>query len=110
MGSLRFEGNDHNVTITHNNLLWQRCHAIRIDAKGTPGSDDGFVINNNNIYDNCLEESGIAIQDGRRPIHWHAQLNKQLLGLRAAAPAGLSFSGSGDGITADSVSVNVTPG
>jgi hypothetical protein len=51
-GIVRFEGNDHNVTITGNNLFANTGPAIAIDTKGFPGDDSGFSITGNNIYGN----------------------------------------------------------
>ncbi len=51
-GIVRFEGNDHNVTITGNNLYANTGPGIAIDTKGFPGDDSGFVITGNNIYGN----------------------------------------------------------
>ena len=82
--------------------------AIRIDAKGTPGADDNFVINNNNIFGNGLEESNIALDAGRRPIHWHAQRSEQLVGHASNGPGG-DFTGSGNGISAGGIPVTITP-
>jgi hypothetical protein len=51
-GTLRFEGDDINVTISNNTLYNNTGPAVSIDAKGVPGNDSGFVINNNNFYGN----------------------------------------------------------
>ncbi len=51
-GIVRFEGNDHNVTITGNNLYANTGPAVAIDTKGFPGDDSGFTITGNNIYGN----------------------------------------------------------
>jgi hypothetical protein len=51
-GIVRFEGNDHDVTITDNNLYANTGPAIAVDTKGFPGDDSGFVVNYNNIYGN----------------------------------------------------------
>ncbi len=51
-GSVRFEGNDHNVTITGNNLFANTGPAVAVDTKGFPGDDSGFVVTGNNIYGN----------------------------------------------------------
>ncbi len=51
-GIVRFEGNDHNVTISGNNIYANTGPGIAIDTKGFPGDDSGFVITGNNIYGN----------------------------------------------------------
>ena len=51
-GALRFEGDDHNVTITGNTVYDNTGPGVAIDSKGVPGDDSGFVINNNNFYNN----------------------------------------------------------
>ena len=51
-GSLRFEGNDHNVTITGNDLYANTGPAVAVDTKGVPGDDSGFVVTGNDIYGN----------------------------------------------------------
>jgi hypothetical protein len=51
-GSVRFEGNDHNVTITGNTLFANTGPAVAVDTKGFPGDDSGFVVTGNNIYGN----------------------------------------------------------
>ncbi len=53
-GMLRFEGNNHNVTITHNTIYSNTGPAVAVDAKGVPGDNSGFVVTNNNIYGNSL--------------------------------------------------------
>ena len=51
-GSLRFEGNDHNVTIEYNNIINNPGPGVAVDANGVPGDDSGFVVSYNNIYNN----------------------------------------------------------
>lgn len=51
-GALRFEGDDHNVTIMYNTADYNIAPALAVDAKGTPGDNSGFVVNDNNFYDN----------------------------------------------------------
>ena len=50
--ALRFEGDNHTVTIQHNTADGNTAPAVAIDAKGTPGDSSGFVINGNNFYGN----------------------------------------------------------
>ncbi|MGN6726332.1 MAG: NPCBM/NEW2 domain-containing protein [Tepidisphaeraceae bacterium] len=50
--ALRFEGNNHNVTIQHNTVHDNTAPAVAIDAKGTPGDSSSFAINYNNFYRN----------------------------------------------------------
>ena len=57
-GIVRFEGNDHNVTVTGNNLYANTGPAIAIDTKGFPGDDGGFTIAGNNIYGNGTTSGG----------------------------------------------------
>jgi hypothetical protein len=51
-GIVRFEGDDNNVTIKNNLIYNNTGPGIAIDSKGVPGTNSGFVINNNNIYGN----------------------------------------------------------
>jgi hypothetical protein len=51
-GTLRFEGDDHNVSITNNTVYDNTGPGVAVDSKGVPGDDSGFVINNNNFYGN----------------------------------------------------------
>ena len=51
-GIVRFEGNDHDVTITGNNLYANTGPAVAVDTKGVPGDNSGFVVTGNNIYGN----------------------------------------------------------
>ena len=41
-GSLRFEGNDHNVTIEYNNIINNPGPGVAVDSNGVPGDDSGF--------------------------------------------------------------------
>ena len=107
-GALRFEGNDHFVTITHNNLYADGGQAIRIDAKGTPGSNDNFVINNNNIYDNGLEVSNIAMQLVAGQYTGTLNATNNWWG-STSGPGGDFFTGTGNGITTNTVPVNISP-
>jgi hypothetical protein len=63
-GTLRFEGDNQNVSITNNTLYDNTGPAVAIDCKGVPGDNSGFVINSNNIYGNSLaygSHIGVAI-------------------------------------------------
>lgn len=51
-GIVRFEGNDQNVTITHNLLFMNTGPALAVDTKGVPGDDSGFVVTYNDIFSN----------------------------------------------------------
>ena len=51
-GIVRFEGNDHDVTITGNTLYANTGPAVAVDCKGFPGDNSGFVVTGNNIYGN----------------------------------------------------------
>ena len=55
--ALRFEGNNHGVTITNNTAHDNTAPAVAVDAKGTPGDSSGFVINSNNFYHNNTSTS-----------------------------------------------------
>ena len=105
--ALRFEGGDHFVTITHNNLYGDGSQAIRIDAKGTPSNDDNFVINNNNIYGNGLEESNIALMVVAGQYTGTVNAASNWWGT-SSGPGG-DFGGSGNGITSQGVPVTITP-
>ena len=50
--ALRFEGNNHNVTIMFNTADNNTAPAVAVDAKGVTGDSSGFVINDNNFYNN----------------------------------------------------------
>ncbi|HET6249180.1 MAG TPA: NPCBM/NEW2 domain-containing protein [Tepidisphaeraceae bacterium] len=50
--ALRFEGNNHNVTIMYNTADNNTAPAVAVDAKGVGGNSLGFVINDNNFYNN----------------------------------------------------------
>jgi hypothetical protein len=60
-GTFRFEGNDHNVTITNNTMYDNTGPAVAVDSKGVPGDDSGFVVTNNNFYHNSTGWSGSKI-------------------------------------------------
>ena len=51
-GSLRFEGNNHNVTIVHNNIINNPGPGVAVDSSGVTGDSSGFVVNYNNIQNN----------------------------------------------------------
>ena len=59
-GTLRFEGDDQNVTIQGNTLYDNTGPAVALDSKGVPGDNSGFVVNNNNFYGNS---TGYGAQD-----------------------------------------------
>ena len=52
IAALRFEGNNHNVTIEYNTADNNTAPALAVDAKGVPGDSSGFVVNYNNFYNN----------------------------------------------------------
>ncbi len=56
-GHLRFEGDDHTVTIKNNTFYDNSGPAVAIDSKGVPGDSSGFVITNNNFYGNSYAYS-----------------------------------------------------
>ena len=51
-GTLRFEGNNQNVTIEYNNVYNNTGPAVSVDSKATPGDNSGFVVSFNNFYGN----------------------------------------------------------
>lgn len=53
-GTLRFEGNNHNVTIDYNTVYDNTGPAVAVDSKGVPGDSSGFVVNYNNFYGNSF--------------------------------------------------------
>ena len=57
-GSLRFEGNNHDVTITYNNIINNTGPGVAVDANGVAGDNGGFVVENNNIYGNGTTSGG----------------------------------------------------
>jgi titin len=54
-GTLRFEGNNHDVTIQNNTVYNNPGPAVAVDSKGVPGDNWGFVVTNNNFYGNSLQ-------------------------------------------------------
>lgn len=57
-GSLRFEGNNQNVTIQYNNIVANTGPGVGVDSSGAPGDSSGFVVTNNNIYGNGTTSGG----------------------------------------------------
>ena len=57
-GSVRFEGNNHNFTITQNLIYDNTGPGLALDSKAVPGDSSGFVINSNNIYGNGITSGG----------------------------------------------------
>ncbi|MDB5328802.1 MAG: hypothetical protein JWM57_4371 [Phycisphaerales bacterium] len=57
-GAVRFEGNNHNVTITKNNIFANTGPGVAVDSNGTPGDSSGFVVTKNNIYGNGTTSGG----------------------------------------------------
>jgi nitrous oxidase accessory protein NosD len=53
-GTLRFEGNNHNVTIQSNAVYDNTGPAVAVDSKGVPGDSSGFIVTGNNFYNNSL--------------------------------------------------------
>jgi hypothetical protein len=51
-GSLRFEGNNHDVTIEYNNIINNPGPGVAVDSNGVPGDNSGFVVSYNNITGN----------------------------------------------------------
>ena len=51
-GSLRFEGDNTNVSILYNTVINNTGPAVAVDSKGMPGDNYGFVVNYNNFYGN----------------------------------------------------------
>ncbi|MEA2733596.1 MAG: hypothetical protein QOE14_47 [Humisphaera sp.] len=51
-GTLRFEGNVHDVLIRNNTLFNNTGPAVAVDASGVPGDSSNFVITGNNFYNN----------------------------------------------------------
>ena len=51
-GTLRFEGDNHDVRILYNTADANRGPAVAVDSKGVPGDNSGFVVNYNNFYNN----------------------------------------------------------
>jgi hypothetical protein len=52
-GCFRFEGNNHNVNISYNNILNNSGPGVAVDSNGVPGDNSGFVVNFNNITNNA---------------------------------------------------------
>jgi titin len=51
-GSIRFEGNVQNVTLDDNDVDDNWGPAVAVDSKGAAGDNSGFVLNNNDFYNN----------------------------------------------------------
>ncbi|HET6246541.1 MAG TPA: NPCBM/NEW2 domain-containing protein [Tepidisphaeraceae bacterium] len=51
-GVFRFEGGDTNVTIKYNTVYDNTGVAVTVDSKGYPAPDSGFVVEDNNFYNN----------------------------------------------------------
>lgn len=51
-GCFRFEGNNHNVNISYNNIQNNSGPGVAVDSNGVPGDNSGFVVNFNNISNN----------------------------------------------------------
>ena len=51
-GPLRFEGNANTVDIQYNSIYGNAGSGVAVDSSGVPGDSSGFVVNNNNIYQN----------------------------------------------------------
>ena len=51
-GPVRFEGNSNTVNIQYNSIYGNAGPAVAVDSAGVPGDSSGFVVNNNNLYQN----------------------------------------------------------
>jgi nitrous oxidase accessory protein NosD len=107
-GTLRFEGDVHNVNIRYNTVYANTGPAIRIDSKGYPGNSSAFFINNNNFYGNSTAYSnkeslviGAGVYDGKLDARSNWWGN-------ASGPSYIQ-PGTGDRITANGASVQYSP-
>ena len=57
-GSLRFEGNNHDVTIEYNTIYANTGPGVAVDSNGVAGDSSGFVVTHNNIYGNGTTSGG----------------------------------------------------
>jgi len=73
-GTLRFEGDDKNVTIQGNTVYDNTGPAVAVDSKGVPGDDSGFVVTNNNFYNNSTGYGS------KISVRWHLRCAQQLVG------------------------------
>jgi hypothetical protein len=77
-GSLRFEGNNHNVTIQYNNIDDNPGPGVAVDSSGVPGDSSGFVVNYNNIFGNGTSYSsplGVVFNDNNYDGTFDARYN-----------------------------------
>jgi len=51
-GPVRFEGNTNTADIQYNTVFNNSGPAVAIDSSGVPGDSSGFVVNNNDLYQN----------------------------------------------------------
>ena len=51
-GSLRFEGDNNDVSILYNTIYDNSGPGVAVDSKGSPGDNSGFVVNDDNFYGN----------------------------------------------------------
>jgi len=56
-GVLRFEGNNHAVTILKNTVTNSASPAVAVDSKGVVGDSSGFAVNSNNFSGNNTSQS-----------------------------------------------------
>ena len=61
-GPVRFEGNADNVDISYNTIHDNDGPGIAVDSAGVVGDSSGFVVSNNNIYNNKQNNIGLIVK------------------------------------------------
>jgi fibronectin type 3 domain-containing protein len=106
-GALRFEGGDHDITITGNTLYANTGPSIRIDNKGIDGANYNYTITNNNFFGNGYNTSKEAILTYGDQFSGTMNATNNWFG-SASGPGG-QFAGTGDRIYGNGASINITP-
>ena len=106
-GTLRFEGDVHDVTIKGNTITNNPGRGIRIDEKALPGHSSGFVITGNNIYGNGYQANrdGLFVEAGTYDGFLDARNNYWG---SSSGPSG-DGDGSGDAVYAHGNDVDFSP-
>ena len=103
--ALRFEGNNHTVTIQYNTAHNNTAPAVAVDAKGVPGDSSGFVIGYNNLYSNNTSTTrplSVVFNPGSYTGTFDVRNNWW----GSASGPSLDGPGTGDGVSGASLQVN----
>ena len=60
-GPVRFEGNVNTANVQYNQISGNYGPGVAIDSSGVEGDSSGFVVNNNNIYNNGSANIGVIV-------------------------------------------------